>query len=311
MRHKKPPEQPAENKTSAIGSVRRWISSVKQQSIWRTWYRFRKSKLSIVGLVLSIAVVFVAVFAPFIAPYPSSAGFYINFSEKNEPPTWQHPFGTDGYGRDILSRCIFGFRYSLMIAGLILLIAVPIGSMMGLIAGFYAGAWEDTVIMRLTDIFLALPPLILAMAVCSVLAPSLFNAMLAISVAWWPWYCRLLYGQVSSIRNESFVQASELGGASLFHMIFKEILPNMLSVILTKASLDVGGVILVGAMLSFVGLGAQAPTPDLGTMISESWQYLPHIWCPTVFPALCIILVILAFNLLGDGIRDMYATEVV
>jgi peptide/nickel transport system permease protein len=160
-----------------------------------------------------------------------------------------------------------------------------------------------------TDIFLSVPPLILALAVASVLEPNLWNGMMAVSLMWWPWYTRLVYGLGSQLRNEYFVTAAELTGASTMHILFREILPNTVSPILTKMSLDVAWVIIIGSMLSFVGLGVQPPEPSLGTMIADGARYLPDQWWIAIFPALVIVVVVLAFNLLGDGIRDMFATE--
>jgi peptide/nickel transport system permease protein len=163
--------------------------------------------------------------------------------------------------------------------------------------------------MRTTDIFLAVPPLILALAICSVLTPSVFNAMMAVSLMWWPWYTRLVYGLSSSLRTEFFVQAAEVTGASHAHILFREILPNCVSSIFTKMSLDMGWVILIGSALSFVGLGAQPPIPDLGTMVADGAKYLPDQWWITIFPALAIMITVLGFNLIGDGFRDLFALE--
>lgn len=224
-------------------------------------------------------------------------------------PSLQHPFGTDVFGRDILSRIFFAFRYDLLMAISILVMVVPIGTVIGLIAGYYRGSLIDTVLMRFTDIFLAIPSIVLALAICAMLEPSLFNSMMAISVLWWPWYSRLAYGIASSLKNEYFVQAAELTGASTPHILFREILPNCLSPIFTKVTLDVGWVILIGSTLSFVGLGAQEPIPALGSMVAAGTKYMPDYWWMTIFPAIAIAFTILGFNLLGDGLRDMLAVE--
>jgi peptide/nickel transport system permease protein len=163
--------------------------------------------------------------------------------------------------------------------------------------------------MRITDIFLSVPPLILALAIASVLEPNLWNGMMAVSLMWWPWYTRLVYGLGVTLRNEYFVTSAEVTGASTAHILFREILPNTLSPILTKMSLDVAWVIIIGSMLSFVGLGVQPPEPSLGTMIADGARYLPDQWWIAVFPALVIVVVVLGFNLLGDGVRDMFASE--
>jgi peptide/nickel transport system permease protein len=274
------------------------------------WYKFRKNKLSVAGLAVIAAVAVVAIFAPFLAPYPSSAGIQVNFAAANTPPSATHFFGTDEYGRDVLSRIMFGFRYSLTLVIVVLGITVVPGVVLGLVAGYYKNSWFSNAIMRLADIFVAVPALLLALSVASVLTPSAINAMLAVSLAWWPWYTRLVYSSASSIRNEDFVKAAELVGASPFHIMFKEILPNALGSILTKVTLDAGWVILIGAALSYVGLGAQYPTPDLGTMISDGATYLGTAWWISIFPALAIVVVILGFNLLGDGVNDMFSAGI-
>jgi peptide/nickel transport system permease protein len=276
----------------------------------RYWYKFRRNKLSLVGLAAIIGIVFVATFAPWLSPDPSSAGLYVNFAAAGQPPSAAHLFGTDEIGRDILTRIMFGFRYSLMLMAVVLSISVAPGVILGLIAGYYNGRRISTIVMRVADVFVAVPPLLLALSVASVLTPSAINAMLAVSLAWWPWYTRLVYSSASSIRNEDFVRAAELVGASRWHIMFKEILPNALGSILTKVTLDCGWVILIGAALSYVGLGAQAPTPDLGTMIAEGSTYLPAQWWISIFPAFAIVIVILGFNLLGDGVNDMFSAGI-
>ena len=178
-------------------------------------------------------------------------------------------------GRCVLSRVFFGFRYSLMLAAMAMLLDYPIGIILGLAAGYWRDTWIDTIITRLADIFLAIPSMVLALAVCSMLEPTLFNAMIAIAISWWPWPTRLVYGIASSIKNEYFIQAAEVTGASTPHILFSEILPNCLAPIFTKMTLDVGWTILIGATLSFLGLGAQPPTPDLGTMVSDGSRYIP------------------------------------
>jgi peptide/nickel transport system permease protein len=276
----------------------------------RYWYKFRRNKLSVIGLAAILAVIFIALLAPWISPYPSNAGLFVNFAAAGQAPSGTHLFGTDEIGRDILSRTMFGFQYSLMLMVVVLSLTVAPGVVLGLIAGYYNGRRISVLIMRLADVFVAVPPLLLALSVASVLQPSAINAMLAVSLAWWPWYTRLVYSSASSIRNEDYVRAAELVGASRWHIMFKEILPNSLGSILTKVTLDCGWVILIGASLSYVGLGAQAPTPDLGTMIAEGAAYLPAQWWISIFPAFAIVVVILGFNLLGDGINDMFSSGI-
>jgi peptide/nickel transport system permease protein len=275
----------------------------------RRWYKFKSNPLSVLGLGIVATVVFSAILALYIIPYPESVGLYMNFTEAFQPPSLKHPFGTDGYGRDIFSRTIYGFRYSLLLATVVLSIVVVPGTILGMIAGYYRDTKIETAIMRLTDIFLGVPPLILALAVASVLSPKLINSLFAITLMWWPWYTRLAYSSTSAVVNEPFVKAAQLIGSGLKHILFKEIAPNIMGSILTKVTLDVGWVILIGASLSFLGLGAQPPTPDLGTMVAEGAKYLPYYWWPTIFPAMAIVYIILGFNLLGDGIRDALSSD--
>jgi peptide/nickel transport system permease protein len=279
------------------------------ENLRRNWYKFSRNRMSILGLFTVLLVTFLAVFAPLVAPYPKHASAFVDFANASRPPSLEYPFGTDVIGRDILSRIFFGFRFSLGMGVIVLSLVVPPGVVLGLVAGYNQGTWLDTVIMRITDIFLAVPSLVLALAICSVLTPNLFNAMLAVSLMWWPWYARLVYGLASTLRNEFFVASAETIGASKFHILFREILPNCISPIFTKMSLDMGWVIIIGSALSFVGLGVQAPRPGLGTMVSDGSKYLPEQWWISVFPSLAIVLVVLGFNLLGDGLRDMFAAE--
>jgi peptide/nickel transport system permease protein len=279
------------------------------QNLGRSWYKFSRNPLSIIGASTVIVVVLLAIFAPFVAPYPEHAKPFTDFANASRPPSWEHPFGTDEIGRDILSRVIFGFRFSLSMGVVVLSIVVPVGVLLGLIAGYYQGTWIDTTIMRITDIFLAVPPLILALAIASVLEPKLFHSMIAVTLMWWPWYTRLVYGLASAQRNEFYVASAETTGASTPHILFREILPNMVSPIFTKMSLDMGWVIIIGSMLSFVGLGVQPPKPGLGTMVASGAKYLPDQWWIAIFPALGIVVVVLGFNLLGDGLRDLFAAE--
>jgi len=290
------------------------ISSVRPKSIFwfnlgKNWYKFSRSTLSIVGLVIVAGIILSAIFAPWIAPYPEHAGPFVDFGSKGQSPSLQHLCGTDIVGRDILSRIIFAFRGALIMAVVVLILAVPFGVLLGLIAGyFHQDSWISVVIMRITDVFLGLPPLILALVIAAVLKPTLMNAMIAVTISWWSWYTRLVYGMASSVSNEYFVVAAKLTGASKFHILFREILPNCLSPVFTKMALDVGWVILIGASLSFVGLGEQPPAPALGQMVSDGARYMPTFWWMTIFPALAIVLAIMGFNLTGDGLRDMLET---
>jgi peptide/nickel transport system permease protein len=281
----------------------------KRTKSGKAWYKFSQNPLSVIGLAIVLFVIFSALLAPWVTPYPSHSGKYVNYNETNLPPSIHHLFGTDVFGRDVFTRTIYAFRSSLIMGIVVLIIVVPIGVTLGLLAGYFKETWIDILIMRITDIFLSVPPLILALAITSVLKPNLTNAMLAVSVMWWPWYTRLVYGMATSLRNEYFVQSAELLGASKFHILFKEILPNCLSTILTKMTLDMGWVILIGASLSFVGLGEQAPKAALGSMVADGAKYLPEYWWISVFPGLAIMLIVLGFNLLGDGISDLFSME--
>ncbi|QPM67684.1 ABC transporter permease [Atribacter laminatus] len=281
----------------------------KRTKSGKAWYKFSRNPLSVVGLVIVLFVIFSALLAPWVTPYPAHSGKYVNYEEANLSPSAHHLFGTDVFGRDVFTRTIYAFRSSLIMGIVVLMIVVPIGVTLGLLAGYFKETWIDIFIMRITDIFLSVPPLILALAITSVLKPNLTNAMLAVSVMWWPWYTRLVYGMATSLRNEYFVQSAELLGASKFHVLFKEILPNCLSTILTKMTLDMGWVILIGASLSFVGLGEQAPKAALGSMVADGAKYLPEYWWISVFPGLAIMLIVLGFNLLGDGISDLFSME--
>ncbi len=281
----------------------------RRENFGRAWFKFSRNPLSVAGLVIVTVVVLLAVFAPFVTPFPRHAGAFTDFAHAKVHPGAKYIFGTDQIGRDILTRIIFGLRSSLLMAVLVLALVVPPGVLLGLLAGYFRGTWIDVLIMRVTDVFLAVPPLILALAVASVLQPSLWHGMMAVSLMWWPWYTRLVYGLSSQLRNEYFVAAAEVNGASLWHILFREIFPNTVSSVLTKMSLDVAWVIIIGSMLSFVGLGVQPPEPSLGSMVADGARYLPDQWWIAVFPALAIVVVVMGFNLLGDGIRDMFASE--
>jgi len=284
-----------------------WVRTL--DSLKKTWYKFSRNWLSVLGLVMVVTIIFLAVFAPYVTPYPQHAGKFVDFKNKNQPPSWQHLMGTDTIGRDILSRIIFSFRNALLMAIVVLSISVSLGTLTGLTAGYYSGTKVDTVIMRVTDVFISIPPIILALSIAAVLKPTLMNAMIAVTISWWPWYTRMTYSLASSIKNEYYVQAAELTGASKMYILFREILPNCSSSLFTKVALDVGWVTLVGAALSFVGLGEQPPKPALGTMIAEGVERMPGQWWIALFPALAIMFLVLGFNLFGDGIRDALSPE--
>ena len=272
------------------------------------FYRFKSNPLALIGGFIVISVAIAAIFAPYLAPSPESAGSFVDFRNRHAPPSWQNPMGTDNVGRDILSRVIYGYRVSLGLVIGVLGVAVPFGVILGLIAGYFGG-WIETIIMRFTDVMLALPPLAMALAITAVLSPNLINAMVAITMLWWTWHTRLIYRIVKSQMNEDYVEAALVAGASHIHILFKELLPNCFSAVAVKISLDAGFVILFGAALSFLGLGVQPPTPDLGTMVATGSEYMPEMWWQAVMPGLAILYAILGFNLLGDGLRDMLDVE--
>lgn len=279
------------------------------EGLKRAWYKFSLNKTSVVGLVVVLLVAFCAIFQPLIAPYPDHAGAVVNFADANHPPCAEYLLGTDGVGRDILSRIMYAFRGAFYLGFGCLIIVVPIGVMLGIAAGYWKGKWISTLIMRITDIFLSIPPVILALCICAVLRPTMFNSLLAVSITWWTWYCRLVYGMATSLKNEMYIKSAELIGASKFHILFREILPNCMGSILTKMTLDMGWLILTGATLGFVGMGEQPPTPSLGTMVADGAKYIPGQWWISIFPAFAIMIIVLGFNLLGDGVKDMLSNE--
>jgi peptide/nickel transport system permease protein len=275
----------------------------------RAWYVFRSNPLAVLGLVIVVAIIVIAVFADYITPYPEHVGPIGDFGAMDAPPSSQYLFGTDTIGRDLLTRIAYAYRLALIMAAVVLAIAVPVGVAVGLVAG-YAGGWVDYALMRLTDIFLSIPPLVLAMSIMGFLEPTLINGMLAVTAMWWPWYARLIYNVTRSESREGYVLAAEVTGASTAHILFREILPNCWPSILTKMTLDVGFVILIASSLSFLGLGVQPPTPDLGSMVADGAKYMPDAWWLTIFPAIAILLIVLGFNLVGDGLREAFDAEV-
>lgn len=268
------------------------------------WRAFWRSPLALTGLALVALVVLAALFADVVAPYPSHAGPVGDFGAMSAAPSAQYLLGTDTIGRDLLTRLIFAYRLSLEMAIVVLAIATPIGVTIGLLGGYLGPAWSYA-LMRLTDVFLAIPPLVLAMSITGFLEPSAIHGMMAITMMWWPWYARLAYNLTRAEKQEGYVLAAETVGASTLHILFREILPNCMPAILTKMTIDVGFVILIASSMSFLGLGAQAPTPDLGSMVADGARYMPDAWWLTVFPALAILIVVMGFNLLGDGLREV------
>lgn len=266
--------------------------------------KFTRNRLSIVGTVIVLGVIVVAIFAPWLAPYPEDAGPSVDFGRVLLPPSPDHWFGTDEVGRDIFSRTLFGTRLALLYAGVVLGIALGVGVPMGLIAGYWPRSIVSTLILRVVDVFLSVPPLALALAVTVAFEPSLMTAMIAISFTWWPWFARLVYGEALRVRALPFVEASLSLGQGAWRIQFQHILPNVISPIVVKATLDVSFVILLGASLSFLGVGAQEPVPDWGAMVARGRIYLPYEWWVSTMPGLAIFVTVVGFNFLGDALRD-------
>ena len=254
-----------------------------------------------VSVVVMVIFLLAALLAPLIAPYDPLAQA---IQDGLKSPSAAHLFGTDKLGRDIFSRILYGARISLFVGVSVVLISSTIGTLLGVLAG-YLGGWADEALMRVTDIFFAFPALILAMAIAGALGPSLQNALIAISAVTWPVYARLLRGQVLSLKEREFVLAAKTVGVPEWQIILRHLLPNMLAPLLVQASFDMGGAITSVAGLSFIGFGAQPPTPEWGVMISEARTYMATAWWMGTFAALAIMLVVGSFNLLGDGLRDL------
>ena len=271
-------------------------------SLYQGWLSFRSNPMAMFGLIILIFLLLVAIFAPLLAPHDP---FVQDLGYRLQPlGTSGHLLGTDSLGRDILSRLIFGARISLYIVVLVALIAPIAGLFMGTVAG-YTGGWIDVVLMRITDIFLAFPRLVLALAFVAALGAGIENAVIAISLTAWPPYARIARAETLSIRNSDYISAVKLQGAGPFRIITRHIWPLCVSSLIVRVTLDMAGIILAAAGLGFLGLGAQPPSPEWGAMIAEGRKFiLDHWWVATV-PGLAIFTVSLAFNLLGDGLRDV------
>ena len=265
--------------------------------------KFAKDKPAVLGAFIVLIVVVVAIFAPLLAPYPGDAAAS-HLLLRLKPPSAAHPFGTDNLGRDILSRVILGSRGALAIALLVVGTAMLIGVPLGLIAGYSRG-WLSETIMRITDVFLAVPQLILALAIAQLMGPSLQSAMLALTLTYWPFFTRIVYAEARRLSASLFIDALQCIGAGTTRILFLHVLPNCISPVIVRATIGMGFTILVAAVLGFLGMGATPPDPDWGLAISESRQYLPEAWWFSTFPGLAIFLTVLGFNLLGDGLRDI------
>jgi len=280
---------------TAAGRLRRKGSSL--QNLRNDW-------VALLSFAVILVFVLGAIFAPILTPYPEEGRGAPNITNKFIPPSPEHPLGTDNLGRDLLARILFGGRSSLSIGFLVVLIAVTIGLPLGAVAGYFGG-WIDETIMRLTDLFLSFPPLLLAIAIAAALGPSFTTSMIAIAFTWWPWYARLVRAQTVSIRERSFIEAARGMGVKNSKIITRHVLPNIFTPVLVQGTMDIGAAILTGAAMSFIGLGPQPPVADWGQMVSIGRIYiLNQPWFAT-FPGLAIFLVTLAFNMLGDSVRDI------
>jgi peptide/nickel transport system permease protein len=270
----------------------------------RVLRRLARGPLDVAALVAIALLLVAAVLGPTIAPSPEDAEGAIHADARLLPPSADHPFGTDELGRDVWSRVLIGARISLSVGVIVLVIGVTIGTVLGAIAGFAGGRLGET-IMRFTDIMITIPELILALAITAVLGRSLGNTMLAIGLVRWPIYCRLVQAQVAGLATEPFVEAAVAAGASAPRVLFRHILPNCVSPVIVRASLDMGLAILTAAALGFLGLGAQEPIPEWGAMVSNARKTFPAAWWSATFPGLAIFVTVFAFNVLGDGLRDV------
>jgi peptide/nickel transport system permease protein len=262
------------------------------------------SSLITAGGLISLLIVLVALTAPLLAPFPADAGSATHPEIALQAPSLHHLFGTDQVGRDVFSRVLYGARVSPLVAVFVLLIACAVGIPLGVLAGYFGGA-ADEGIMRVTDIFLAFPPLLLSLAFVTVLSANLTSVTIAVAITWWPWYTRLIRGQAASVAGRPYVEACRALGIQNWRILLRHVLPNSVTPLIVQVSLDVGGVILTVSALSFLGLGAQDPTPDWGLMVSEGQNYFTTQWWLVTFPGLAILLTALAFTLLGDGLRDV------
>jgi peptide/nickel transport system permease protein len=264
----------------------------------------RANKLAGLGLALALAFVLVALLAPLIAPFPADAGSATHPTQALLAPGGEHLFGTDQVGRDLFTRVLYGARTSLRIVAVVLVLSALVGVPLGIVAGYFGG-WIDDVIMRVTDVFLAFPALLLSLALAAVLTPSVGNATIAIAATWWPWYARLARGAATQVAGRGYIESARALGVSPQRILARHVLPNATTPVLVQMSLDVGGIILTAAALSFLGLGAQDPTSEWGLMVSQGQGYLNTEWWFPVFPGAAILLAAVAFNLLGDGLRQV------
>ena len=288
---------------------REWLLTDRPQSrmqarlgrAYVAWRRFTANRLAVIGLVIILGLVVLAAFAPLLAPHSPYIGDLAKARLLSPGPG--HWLGTDDQGRDILSRLIYGSRLTLQVVLLVAVIAAPIGLLVGTVAG-YAGGWVDAVLMRITDIFLAFPKLVLALAFVAALGPGIGNAILAIAITSWPPYARIARAETLTVRNSDYILAVQLMGASPWRIVLRHIMPLCISSLIVRVTLDMAGIILTAAGLGFLGLGAQPPLPEWGAMIASGRRFILDQWWVAAAPGFAILIVSLGFNLLGDGLRD-------
>jgi peptide/nickel transport system permease protein len=291
-----------------LQDLQQWLLSdrpaSRRQAAWGRayagWRSFARNRLALVGLVLVLALVVLAVLAPWIAPHPPTVG---DLAQRLQPPSATHWFGTDDQGRDIFSRLLHGSRITLFVVVLVAVLAAPIGLLVGTAAG-YAGGWVDALLMRITDIFLAFPRLILALAFVAALGPGIENAVIAIAITSWPPYARIARAETLTLRQADYIQAVRLLGAGPVRVVLRHVMPMCVPSVIVRVTLDMAGIILTAAGLGFLGLGAQPPMPEWGAMIAAGRAYVLDQWWVAAAPGAAIFIVSLAFNLLGDGLRD-------
>lgn len=300
------PAAAADAGTRLVGGPR-LMNDTSWRARWKRFnYQFFKGQpLNVLGVVIVVVFLILTAFGEQIVTLRGDVydPTRPNIQSKLEAPSWEHWFGTDDLGRDIFSRVVSGAKYSLAVAFAILSIAVVIGTVVGAVAG-YAGGFVDEVLMRFTDMFLAFPALILAIAISASLGPSLRNTVIALSVVYWPWYARLVRAQVLSLKHREFAEAARSIGATPGRVLGRHIMPNAVSVIIIQLTLDIGYAVLATAGLSFIGLGAQPPTPEWGRLITDGRNFFRDAWWFISFPGLALTLTVLGFNLVGDGLRD-------
>ena len=272
----------------------------KRSQFWDIWRRLRRNKLAMLGLIIVLILVLSAVFANFIAPYDYAQQDLTNMKAW---PSREHLLGTDDYGRDILSRIIYGGRVSLLVAILSIIFGLVVGGILGISAGYFGGVYDGTV-MRIMDIIMAIPGFLLAVCISAALGSGVLNTAIAIGIGCVPGYARLLRALVLSIREQEYVEAARATGASDLRIMFRQIVPNILSPVIVESTLRIGGCILMISSLSFIGLGVQPPTPEWGSMLSAGRALIRSFWPIVTFPGLAIMLTLFGFNLFGDGLRD-------